>query len=102
CNKDGALVTDSKDRPTTSKSGMPSWLKRGIMFAILGAVLVIVYFILGAFLPRCGGGGRGGPSTGGLPGVIGGGRVCLGFVGGGGVALPCRRRRRQLAKARAQ
>ena len=53
CNKDGALVTtDSKDRPTTSKSGMPSWLKRVIMFAILGAVLVIVYFILAAFLPR--------------------------------------------------
>jgi hypothetical protein len=45
-------VTDSKDRPTTSKSGMPSWLKRVIMFAILGAVLVIVYFILAAFVPR--------------------------------------------------
>lgn len=45
-------MTDSKDRPTTSKSGMPSWLKRVIMFAILGAVLVIVYFILAAFLPR--------------------------------------------------
>ena len=53
CNKDGAVVTtDSPDRPTTSKSGMPSWLKRVIMFAILGAVLVIVYFILAAFLPR--------------------------------------------------
>ena len=46
------MTTDSKDRPTTSKSGMPSWLKRVIMFAILGAVLVIVYFILAAFLPR--------------------------------------------------
>ena len=45
-------MTDSKDRPTTSKSGMPSWLNRVIMFAILGAVLVIVYFILAAFLPR--------------------------------------------------
>ena len=45
-------MTDSKDRPTTSKSGMPSWLKRVIMFAILGAVLVIVYFILAAFIPR--------------------------------------------------
>jgi len=31
---------------------MPRWLKRVIMFAILGAVLVIVYFILAAFLPR--------------------------------------------------
>ena len=45
-------MTDSKDRPTAAKSGMPSWLKRVIMFAILGAVLVIVYFILVAFLPR--------------------------------------------------
>jgi hypothetical protein len=31
---------------------MPSWLRRVIMFASLGAVLVIVYFILAAFLPR--------------------------------------------------
>ena len=46
------MTTDSQDRPTTSKSGMPSWLKRVIMFVILGAVLVIVYFILAAFLPR--------------------------------------------------
>ena len=45
-------MTDSKDRPTTSNSGMPRWLKRVIMFAIFGAVLVIVYFILAAFLPR--------------------------------------------------
>ena len=46
------MTTDSEDRPTTSNSGMPRWLKRVIMFAILGAVLVIVYFILAAFLPR--------------------------------------------------
>jgi hypothetical protein len=46
------VTTDSEDRPTTSNSGMPRWLKRVIMFAILGAVLVIVYFILAAFLPR--------------------------------------------------
>ncbi len=46
------MTTDSQDRPTTSKSGMPSWLKRVIVFAILAAVLVIVYFILAAFLPR--------------------------------------------------
>ena len=32
---------------------MPSWFKRVILFASLGAVLVIVYFILAAFLPRC-------------------------------------------------
>lgn len=46
------MTTDSEDRPTISKSGMPRWLKRVIMFAILSAVLVIVYFILAAFLPR--------------------------------------------------
>ena len=46
------MTTDSKDRPTASKSGMPSWLKRVILFASLGAVLVIVYFILAAFVPR--------------------------------------------------
>ena len=46
------MTTDSTDGLTASKSGMPSWLKRVIMFASLGAVLVIVYFILAAFLPR--------------------------------------------------
>jgi len=46
------VTTDSTDGLTASKSGMPSWLKRVIMFASLGAVLVIVYFILAAFLPR--------------------------------------------------
>jgi hypothetical protein len=46
------VTTDSKDRPTASKSGMPSWFKRVILFASLGAVLVIVYFILAAFIPR--------------------------------------------------
>jgi hypothetical protein len=46
------VTTDSKARPTASKSGMPSWLKRVILFASLGAVLVIVYFILAAFIPR--------------------------------------------------
>ena len=46
------MTTDSRDRPTNSKPGRPSWLKRVILFAILGAVLVIVYFILAAFLPR--------------------------------------------------
>jgi hypothetical protein len=46
------VTTEPTDRPTDSKSGKPSWLKRVIMFAILGAVLISVYFILAAFLPR--------------------------------------------------
>ena len=46
------MTTEPADRPADSKSGMPSWLKRVIMFAILGAVLIIVFFILAEFLPR--------------------------------------------------
>jgi len=46
------VTTDSKDGPTASKSRMPRWLKRGILLASLGAVLVIAYFILAAFVPR--------------------------------------------------
>jgi hypothetical protein len=46
------VTTEPADRPAESKSGMPSWLKRVIMFAILGALLIIVFFILAAFLPR--------------------------------------------------
>jgi hypothetical protein len=46
------VTTEPADRPADSKSGKPGWLKRVVMFAILGAVLIIVYFILAAFLPR--------------------------------------------------
>ena len=46
------MTTEPADRPADSKSGMPSWLKRVIMFAILGAALIIVFFILAEFLPR--------------------------------------------------
>ena len=46
------MTTESEDKPAAAKSGMPSWLKRVIMFAILGAVIVVVYFVLAAFLPR--------------------------------------------------
>ena len=46
------MTNDSKDQPRASKTPMPSWLRRGILLASLGAVLVIVYFILAAFVPR--------------------------------------------------
>lgn len=46
------MTTDSKDQPRASKPPMPSWLRRVIFFASLGAVLVFMYFILAAFVPR--------------------------------------------------
>ena len=46
------MTAEPADRPTDSKPGRLRWLKRVIMFAILGAALISVYFILAAFLPR--------------------------------------------------
>ncbi|MFH5210757.1 permease [Antrihabitans sp. NCIMB 15449] len=46
------MTSQNADPQTPVKTGKPTWLKRTIAIAIAVVVLVIMYFILAAFIPR--------------------------------------------------